>query len=232
MRNLIIRILGQLIEINTKLDKNNFSISGGQNPISQVNGNVIFTTNQNTSLPLNVSEPIKIVAMNVLDNNFLKNYSLVVISVVSFLNFIFFYQDERYFQIFLNSIFQILFLGVSSLLLFFLFQYEYQKSKMNKNKATHYIELTSDTITIFLNINEQEVYKFEQLRKIVIKQNILLGYTVFIYEKDLIPSNSFGVMNFDEAYAIKEVFDNYLLKVKNDLNEKNNSADTEEALLG
>lgn len=194
-----------------------YNIGSGNNPISHNSGIVknIFLTNTNENVLLNLEDSNKIVLLDAFDNEKLLHLVVVTCGIVTLMSYLIFPQKELLHEV-LNYIMLCLFLPVYSWSTFWILQHNMQSNKLKKHNIipTNYIDLQSEQIIIHRKKEDDKNYDFCDLRKIIIQKNIIAGYTVLIFQQKIIYSYRFCVLDFDEAYAIKEVFDNYLLQNK------------------
>ena len=88
------------------------------------------------------------------------------------------------------------------------------KGFINKtNKYKNYILIKKEKIEI---IKEKSVIvNFEEIRKIEIEKNYMIGYNVLIYNKQLKSTLIYNVFFREDAFLIKDLFEEYLTNFEN-----------------
>lgn len=97
---------------------------------------------------------------------------------------------------------------------FFYMLYWSFKGFINKtNKYKNYILIKKEKIEI---IKEKSVIiNFEEIRKIEIEKNYMIGYNVLIYSRQLKATLTYNVFSRENAFLIKELFEEYLTNFEN-----------------
>lgn len=88
------------------------------------------------------------------------------------------------------------------------------KSTFKKIDYKNYILIDKEKIVINKEKETNVIIKFEQIRKIEIEKNYMIGYNILIYNKLLEPTLIYNIYYREKALLIKELFEEYLLNKK------------------
>ena len=88
------------------------------------------------------------------------------------------------------------------------------KSIFKKIDYKNYILIDKEKIVINKKNETNIIIKFEQIRKIEIEKNYMVGYNILIYNKQLEPTLIYNIHYREKALIIKELFEEYLLNQK------------------
>lgn len=97
---------------------------------------------------------------------------------------------------------------------FFCMVYWSFKGFINKtNKYKNYILIKKEKIEIIKE--DSVIINFEEIRKIEIEKNYMIGYNVLIYNRQLKATLTYNVFFREDAFLIKELFEEYLTNFEN-----------------
>ena len=202
-------------------NQNNNFLNSKNNTAQNFNGANIGNQNNyysisNPKVKIQLNKAKKIYIFDLLKNENIKNILFIFFLPLSILTFVVSFSIPN-----LN-----LYKFLQTLLTFYmvlgiiLFTFNYicmiywsLKGLINKsNKYSNYILLDSERIEI---IKENSVIiNFQEIRKIEIDKNYMIGYNVLIYNRQLNPTLTYNVFFREDAFLIKELFEEYLINLE------------------
>ena len=91
------------------------------------------------------------------------------------------------------------------------------KSTFKKIDYKNYILIDKKKVEIIKEKETSIIINFEEIRKIEVEKNYMIGYNILIYKKYLEPTITYNIHYREKALLIKDLFEEYLLtKVKNE----------------
>lgn len=202
-------------KIDSKEDFNSFSQTG-------VNSQQVGTQNNhytisNPRIKIELKEAYKIYIFNMLKNEEIKTILFLAFIPISIFTFIVSVGNESlnlYKVLLIFSSFYII-LGIC----LFIFNYSqiiYASyiATFKRDNYKNYILIDKERIEIIKKKEATIIIYFKNIRKIEIEKNYMIGYNVFIYDKQLKPTLSYNLHYQDKALLIKELFEEYLSNLK------------------
>lgn len=170
----------------------------------------------NPSLRLKINEPIKIPIIQTITNPQLQLYIFVGLIFTIVLSKVIASDIKTFLQMFVYIFISII-ASAALLINYSMLIISYIQS-LTKKGVRDFIKIYDSQIEIYKNDDTVHLFHFTELRQIIIKKNLLIGYTVYLYRQDLLKSIYFNVLDFDEAFAIKDIFDNYITNLNGNNN--------------
>lgn len=172
----------------------------------------------NPKIQIELKNPQKIYFFKLLKNENIKKIlfitflplSIFIVVAIQNLNI------YKFLQILLASY---IILGICLFIFNFLYMFYCSfKGLINKtNKYNNYILIDKEKIEI-VEGKETKIINFQDIGKIEIERNYIIGfgYDILIYNKQLKQTLTYNVFFREDAFLIKELFEEYLLKIPND----------------
>ena len=200
---------------------NNFQNSENDTAQNFNGANIVNQNNyysiSNPKIKIELKKAKKIYFFELLKNENIKNILFIAFLPLSLLTIVVSIDIEnlniyKFLQILLT--FYII-LGISLFTFnFFYMLYWSFKGFINKtNKYKNYILIKKEKIEIIKE--ESVIINFKEIRKIEIEKNYIIGYNVLIYSRQLKATLTYNVFSRENAFLIKELFEEYLTNFEN-----------------
>ncbi len=171
----------------------------------------------NPSVKIELKEPYKIYIFELIKNEQVKNILFIAFVPLIILTIIMSFSVE---SLNLFKFLQIL-LGYYIILAIGLFSFNFYQMVKASFKATfkkidykNYILIDKTKVKIIKEKETSIIINFEEIRKIEIEKNYMIGYNVLVYNKQLKATLTYNVHYREKALLIKELFEEYLLNKK------------------
>ncbi|MCG3714187.1 hypothetical protein L5F64_01235 [Aliarcobacter butzleri] len=168
----------------------------------------------NPSVKIELKEPYKIYIFELLKNEQIKDILFIAILPFFILTIFISFGIEslnlfKFIQVFLA------FYIILGILLFSSNYYKmfkaFLKSTLKKIDYKNYILIDKKKVEIIKEKETSIIINFEDIRRIEVEKNYMIGYNILIYKKYLEPTITYNIHYREEALFIKDIFEEYLL---------------------
>ncbi|MCT7616676.1 hypothetical protein N5U05_02890 [Aliarcobacter butzleri] len=168
----------------------------------------------NPSVKIELKEPYKIYIFELLKNEQIKDILFIAILPFFILTIFISFSVEslnlfKFIQVFLA------FYIILGILLFSSNYYKmfkaFLKSTLKKIDYKNYILIDKKKVEIIKEKETSIIINFEDIRRIEVEKNYMIGYNILIYKKYLEPTITYNIHYREEALFIKDIFEEYLL---------------------